>query len=87
MSQFKLHEQAKKDILKLKKENTKLGMRLLEIFLDISSTPFSGIGKPEPLKNNLSGWWSRRLTDNHRIIYRIKNDVIEIASCYGHYED
>lgn len=47
--------------------------------------PFTGSGKPEPLKGNLSGCWSRRITDEHRLVYRIRNDVIEIIQCRYHY--
>ncbi|MBG3011439.1 Txe/YoeB family addiction module toxin [Proteus mirabilis] len=47
-------------------------------------TPFSGIGKLEPLKHNLTGFWSRRITDEHRLIYRITDPAIEIASCRYH---
>lgn len=46
-----------------------------------------GIGKPEPLKDNLSGWWSRRIDNKNRIVYRIKNNKIEIAQCGSHYRD
>ncbi|WP_460963242.1 Txe/YoeB family addiction module toxin [Spirosoma litoris] len=50
--------------------------------------PFEGIGKPEPLKGNLSGWWSRRITDEHRLIYKIdQNGDILISSVKGHYGD
>ena len=45
------------------------------------------IGKPEPLKGDLSGWWSRRIDDKNRIVYRIQNDIIEISQCRGHYDD
>ncbi|MGN1098640.1 MAG: Txe/YoeB family addiction module toxin, partial [Clostridia bacterium] len=48
---------------------------------------YDGIGKPEPLKGELSGFWSRRIDDEHRIVYRIKNGFIEILSCKGHYND
>ena len=47
-----------------------------------------GIGKPEPLKGNMSGWWSRRIDDTNRIVYRIRdNEYIEIAQCKGHYNN
>lgn len=49
--------------------------------------PFHGIGKPEPLKGNLSGCWSRRITDEHRLVYRIKDGALEIISCKNHYDD
>jgi len=45
----------------------------------------SGIGNPEPLRNNLSGWWSRRIDEENRIVYRIRNGNLEIAQCKGHY--
>ena len=52
---------------------------------DISRTPHEGIGKPEPLKHALSGWWSRRITDERRLVYRVKDDAIEIAQTRFHY--
>ncbi|WP_330184488.1 Txe/YoeB family addiction module toxin [Nocardia sp. NBC_01503] len=45
-----------------------------------------GIGKPEPLRHNLSGWWSRRITQEHRLVYRVADGVIHILSCRHHYE-
>jgi toxin YoeB len=56
---------------------------------DIGRSPFKGIGKPEPLKGPLSGWWSRRITDEHRLVYRVVGSpaaqVLEIAQCRYHY--
>ena len=54
---------------------------------DIQRNTYEGIGKPEPLKGDLSGWWSRRIDDTHRIVYREQDGNIIIASCYGHYTD
>lgn len=54
---------------------------------DTERNPFEGIGKPEPLKGNLSGFWSRHIDDTNRFVYRINNDKLEILSCRGHYED
>lgn len=48
---------------------------------------YNGIGKPEPLKGNLSGWWSRRIDEANRIVYRIENGSIIIANCKGHYKN
>ncbi len=48
---------------------------------------FDGIGKPEALKGDMSGFWSRRIDDVNRLVYRIRGDVMEIVSCRGHYED
>ena len=47
--------------------------------------PFEGIGKPEPLKANLSGWWSRRITGEHRLVYRVENDRFIVFQCRFHY--
>lgn len=57
--------------------------RLLE---SISKTPFSGIGKPEPLKHELIGYWSRRITDEHRLIYKVENNRIKVISLRFHYD-
>jgi toxin YoeB len=53
---------------------------------DISRTPFSGIGKPEPLKFKYKGFWSQRIDGEHRLIYQVKDDVVLIAKCRFHYE-
>ena len=53
---------------------------------DISRNPFSGIGKPEPLKYKYKGYWSRRINAEHRLIYKVKDDEILIAKCRFHYE-
>ncbi len=82
-----LSEKTKEDIYRLKKENAKLPAKLWELILDIFRDPYGGIGKPESLKGDLRGWWSRRITDKHRLIYRIKDGNLEIASCFGHYGD
>ena len=54
---------------------------------DIQRNSYEGIGKPEPLKNELSGWWSRRIDEVNRIVYKEKDGAVIIASCKGHYED
>ena len=53
----------------------------------IERDPFDGTGKPEPLRNNWSGWWSRRIDESNRIVYRIEQGHLEIAHCRGHYEN
>lgn len=55
------------------------------LLADIQRNNFEGIGKPEPLKENLSGYWSRRIDDTNRLVYRINNEHIEIVQCKGHY--
>jgi toxin YoeB len=83
---IRLFDQFKEDISSLRKENVKLPFKVWELVFDIQNTPFTGLGKPEALKENMSGFWSRRIDQKHRLIYRIKDDVLELISCYGHYE-
>ena len=60
--------------------------RINLLLQDIQRNNFTGIGKPEPLKNDLTGYWSRRIDDTNRLVYRINNEQIEIIQCKGHYE-
>ncbi|ATM99132.1 Txe/YoeB family addiction module toxin [Proteus terrae] len=78
-------EQSWSDYLYWQQIDKKIIKRINELIKDIKRTTFSGIGKPEPLKHNLAGFWSRRITDEHRLIYRITDSAIEIASCRYHY--
>ena len=61
--------------------------RINNIIKDVQRDCYNGIGKPEPLKENLSGWWSRRIDEANRIVYRVENGSIIIASCKNHYKD
>lgn len=61
--------------------------KINQLLSDIKRNNFTGIGKPEPLKNELSGYWSRRIDEKNRIVYRINDNHIEIVQCKGHYED
>jgi toxin YoeB len=72
-------------IQKFKTGNQNLAFKVFELLVDIQKNPFSGIGKPEPLKGNLQGCWSRRINDEHRLVYKLTDDSIEIISCFGHY--
>jgi toxin YoeB len=69
--------------------DSKVLARINALIADCRRLPFTGIGKPEPLKRNLSGWWSRRITSEHRLIYRVTSrgdaQAIEILSCRYHY--
>lgn len=69
------------------KNDKKTLKRILLIIQDIDRNGYKGIGKPEPLKHNLSGYWSRRIDDSNRIVYKIENDIIKIAQCGSHYQD
>jgi toxin YoeB len=59
--------------------------RINALIKDIRRNPFVGIGDPEPLKYNWSGWWSRRINKEHRLVYSVENDSILIAQCRYHY--
>jgi len=59
--------------------------KINELLKDASRTPFEGKGKPEPLKHNLAGFWSRRITSEHRLVYAVSDDALLIASCRYHY--
>ncbi|MBK9426222.1 MAG: Txe/YoeB family addiction module toxin [Gammaproteobacteria bacterium] len=78
-------EQAWDDYLYWQKTDKKLLERINVLVKDISRTPLTGIGKPEPLKNALSGYWSRRINDEHRIVYRIADGALFIAQLRYHY--
>lgn len=64
----------------------KLAKRLLRIIDETQRNPFGGIGKPEPLKSDLSGCWSKRINDEHRLIYRVTADALIIMQCRFHYQ-
>lgn len=63
----------------------KMLKRVNELIKQCQRTPFEGIGKPEGLKGDLSGWWSRRITQEHRLVYRVENNRLIIAQCRNHY--
>ena len=63
----------------------KLVKRINQLILEIQRTPFEGIGKPEPLKGDLTGFWSRRINDEHRLIYATKGDAVVVIACRHHY--
>ena len=75
------------DYLYWQEQDKKLVKRVNQLLKDIDRTPFEGIGKPEPLKNKLSGYWSRRIDDEHRLVYKVKNENLIITSCRYHYGD
>ena len=67
------------------KEEKKIYGKIVGLIDDILRNPFGGIGKPEPLKYNLAGWWSRRINLEHRLVYKIENDTVVISQCRYHY--
>lgn len=87
MSKFLFTEDAWADYLYWQAQDKKTLKRINQLLQDIERNGHSGIGKPEPLRGDLSGFWSRRIDDEHRIVYRISEDRIEIIQCKGHYHD
>jgi toxin YoeB len=78
-------EKAWDDYLHWQAHDTKLLKRLNELIRECTRTPFTGTGKPEPLRGPLSGWWSRRINLEHRLVYRVSDDSLLIAQCRYHY--
>jgi toxin YoeB len=68
------------------KEDRKMLSKINQLIKDIQRTPFEGIGKPEALKYDLAGYWSRRIDREHRLVYKIENDTLIIISCRYHYD-
>lgn len=86
IKQIKWDFDAWKDYCKWQQESKVITKRINMLIKDIQRSPFEGIGKPEPLKENLSGFWSRRINDEHRIVYAIEKEVVVIIACKGHYK-
>ena len=80
-------DRAWEEYLSWQTEDKKTLKRINALIKDIQRSPFDGIGKPEPLKENLSGWWSRRIDVANRIVYKVEDDVAIIASCKSHYNN
>ena len=80
-------DEAWDDYLYWQMQDRKTLKRINALLKDIERGYFDGIGKPEPLKDELNGFWSRRIDDTNRFVYRISNGVLEILSCRGHYDD
>ena len=73
------------DYIWLQDNDKKLLKRVNLLIKEIARSPFDGIGKPEPLKANLSGYWSRRINSEHRLVYEISEEELTIISCKFHY--
>lgn len=68
------------------KKDRKKATKIFKLIQEVSKDPFQGIGKPEPLKGELSGCWSRRIDAEHRLVYEVKENTIKILACRYHYE-
>lgn len=79
------HEVAWEDYLSWQATDRKMLARINSLIKEAQRTPFQGIGKPEPLRGKLTGWWSRRIDQEHRLVYRPTEDALLIAQCRFHY--
>jgi len=83
---IKFSDHAWEDYLFWQKTDRTVLKRINTLLRDIQRSPFEGIGKPEPLKHNLAGFWSRRIDDEHRLVYAIEDGTILAAQCRYHYQ-
>ena len=74
-----------KDFVEWSQRDSKIHQKIATLILDAVRDPFSGLGKPEPLKHNYKGCWSRRITEEHRLVYKVTDTSIIIVSCKFHY--
>ena len=87
MSKLTFSEKAFEEYIYWQTQDKKTLKRINALLKEIAREPFSGIGKPEPLRGDLSGLWSRRIDDVNRLVYRVSDEQIEIYQCKGHYSD
>ena len=80
------HAHGWEDYLHWQETDRKTLRKLNRLIRECQRTPFSRTGKPEPLKGELAGWWSRRLDQEHRLVYRVADDNLLIAQCRYHYD-
>lgn len=87
MSKIIFTERAFEEYLYWQSQDKRTLKRINALLKDIARSPFEGIGKPEGLRGNHTGYWSRRIDDTHRLVYRVQPDLIEVYQCKGHYDD
>ncbi len=87
MKNIQFSGKAYEELLYWVENDPKFFDKVKTLLREISSEPFKGTGKPEPLKHNMRGWWSRRINSEHRIIYKMVDGVIWVDSLKGHYDD
>ena len=78
-------DEAWEDYLHWQETDRSMVRRINQLIKDIRRSPYEGIGKPEPLKHQLAGWWSRRIDAEHRFVYRVTENAVEIATLKNHY--
>ena len=81
------HDTAWEEYVEWQAKDKKTLKRINTLLKDIDRHPFTGIGKPEPLKDNKQGYWSRRIDEVNRIVYKVEHNQVIIAQCGGHYND
>ena len=87
MSNLSFSENAWEDYLYWQMQDKKTLRKINQLLQDIQRNGYDGIGKPEPLKGELSGLWSRRIDDKNRLVYMVTDNLILILQCKGHYDD
>ena len=87
VSQVQWDFDAWEDYLYWQNHDKKVLRQINKLVKDISRSPFEGLGKPEPLRENLSGLWRRRINKEHRLVYLVRENTVLIFSCRGHYDD
>lgn len=87
MSKITFTEEAFEEYLYWQIQDKKTLRRINALLVEVSRTPYQGRGKPEPLRGELSGLWSRRIDEVNRLVYRLNRDTIEVLQCKGHYEN
>ena len=85
LSHLDFSDHAWEDYLYWQRQDKKMLQRINHLVMEIRRNPYSGIGKPEPLKHALAGYWSRRINDEHRIVYRVEDNDLHIAQLRYHY--
>lgn len=86
MKNLEFEPRAFEDLTWWIRQDRKTALRIMRLIENIQKTPFDGLGKPEPLKHELSGLWSRRINREHRLVYEILEDKVRILACRFHYD-
>jgi toxin YoeB len=87
MKDIKFNGKAYEEFIEWAETDKDIYEKIKTLLKDISRDPFKGLGKPEPLKHDLRGYWSRRITKEHRLVYKVEGDMLTILSMFGHYSD
>lgn len=81
-----VEQAAQEDLFFWAKTDLKTLKKIIDLIEDTQRTPFGGLGKPEALKHELKGFWSKRITDEHRLVYKVTDEALIIAQCRWHYD-